>query len=50
MRLIINIPKRMYETVKDGTYCGTLYEELKNGIPLSESEDCVSRQAVMQAI
>ena len=50
MKLIIDIPDKMYETVQNGTYCGTLYENLKNGTPLSESEDCVSRQAVMQAI
>lgn len=47
MKLMIDIPDRIYETVQDGTYCGTLYEELKNGISLSESEDCVSRQAVL---
>ena len=34
MRLVIDIPDRMYDTVKDGTYCGSLYNELKNGIPL----------------
>lgn len=44
MRLMMDIPDKIYETVQNGTYCGTLYEELKNGIPLSESEDCVSRQ------
>lgn len=50
MKLIIEIPNEMYECVQNGTYCGTLYEELKNGTPLSESEDCVSRQAVLEAI
>lgn len=34
IKLIIEIPKPMYENVQNGTYCGTLYEELKNGIPL----------------
>jgi len=33
MRLLIEIPDEMYKTVQDGTYCGSLYEELKNGIP-----------------
>ena len=47
MKLMIDIPDKIYETVQNGTYCGTLYEELKNGTPLSESEDCVNRQAVL---
>lgn len=47
MKLMIDIPDKIYETVQNGTYCGTLYEELKNGTPLSESGDCVSRQAVL---
>ena len=34
MQIVIDIPKEMYETIKDGTYCGSLYEELKNGILL----------------
>lgn len=34
MRLMIDIPDKIYETVQNGTYCGTLYEELKNGTPL----------------
>ena len=36
VKLIIEIPKPMYENVQNGTYCGTLYEELKNGIPLDD--------------
>lgn len=36
VKLIIEIPKPMYESVKNGTYCGTLYKELKNGIPLDD--------------
>ena len=47
MKLIVDIPDKMYETVQDGTYCGTLYEELKTATPLEESEDYVSRQAVL---
>jgi len=38
MRLLIEIPEELYKTVQDGTYCGSLYEELKNGIPLDEKE------------
>ena len=47
MKLMIDIPDKIYETVQNGTYCGTLYEELKNGTPLSELEDCISRQAAI---
>ena len=36
VRLIIEIPKPMYENVQNGTYCGTLYKELKNGTPLDD--------------
>lgn len=32
MQIVINIPKEMYQKVLDGTYCGTLYEELKHGV------------------
>lgn len=34
IELVIKIPEKIYESVMDGTYCGTLYQELKNGIPL----------------
>ena len=34
MKIVIEIPEEIYQTVKDETYCGSLYEELKNGIPL----------------
>lgn len=34
MQIVIDIPEEMYQNVLDGTYCGTLYEELKNGTPL----------------
>ena len=36
VKLIIEIPKTMYDNVQSGTYCGTLYKELKNGIPLED--------------
>ena len=31
VELVIKIPEKIYESVMDGTYCGTLYQELKNG-------------------
>lgn len=34
MQIVIDIPEEMYQNVLNGTYCGTLYEELKNGTPL----------------
>lgn len=39
VKLIIEIPKPMYESVQNGTYCGTLYKELKNGIPLDNDSE-----------
>ncbi len=38
MKIVIDIPDQMYERVLDGTYCGTLYEELKNGTPLPKGQ------------
>lgn len=46
MKLVIDIPEEVYKCVMDGTWCGSLYEELKNGVPVEPCEDCVSRQAV----
>lgn len=34
MKIVIDIREEVYKCVMDGTYCGTLYEELKNGTPL----------------
>jgi hypothetical protein len=34
MQIVINIDEKIYASVMDGTYCGTLYQELKNGTPL----------------
>lgn len=34
VELVVKIPEKIYESVMDGTYCGTLYQELKNGILL----------------
>lgn len=45
VKLIVEIPKLMYESVQNGTYCGTLYEELKNGIPLDDDSDRAEVQA-----
>lgn len=36
VKLIIEIPKAMYDSVQNGTYCGNLYKELKNGTPLDD--------------
>ena len=36
MKIVIDIPEEMYQNVLNGTYCGQLYENLKNGIPLPE--------------
>lgn len=34
MRIVIDIPNELYNSVLNETYCGSLYEELKNGIVL----------------
>lgn len=36
MKIVIDIPEVMYQNVLNGTYCGSLYENLKNGTPLPE--------------
>ena len=36
MQIVIDISKEIYKSVMDGTYCGSLYEELKNGVPIPE--------------
>ena len=45
VKLIIEIPKAMYESVQNGTYCGTLYKELKNGIPLDDVKAEIEKKA-----
>ena len=50
MKIVIDIPEEVYKCVMDGTYCGTLYEELKNGVPVDTCGDCISRQAVVDRI
>lgn len=34
--ILIKIPDEIYQSVIDGTYCGSLYKEIKNGTPLPE--------------
>ena len=50
MKLIIDITDDQYKAVQDGMWCGSLYEELKNGIPVEQCEDCISREAVMHIL
>lgn len=52
MELIIKIPDEVYKTVQDGSYCGSLYEELKAAIPLpyEPSEDLISRSDALKAV
>ena len=45
VKLIIERPKPMYENVQDGTYCGTLYKELKNGMPLDSNSQLAEVEA-----
>jgi len=46
VKLIIEIPKAMYENVQNGTYCGTLYKELKNGTPLDDIKAEIEEKSV----
>jgi hypothetical protein len=50
MKLIIDIADDQYKAVQDGMWCGSLYEELKNGIPVEQCVDCIRRQDVEDAI
>ena len=44
MQIVIDIPEEMYQNVLNGTYCGTLYEELKKGTPLPKGHgDLIDR-------
>ena len=49
MKLIIEIPDKMYEEVKSGIWLenNIISNAIDKGTPLEESEDCVSRQAVL---
>lgn len=52
MELVIKIPDEVYKTVLDGSYCGSLYEELKAAIPLpyEPSEDLIRRSDALKAV
>lgn len=42
MKLIIEIPEEVYKCVQDGSYCGSLYEELKAARPYDKVIDEVT--------
>ena len=46
MKLIIDIADDQYKAVQDGMWCGSLYEELKNGIPVEQCGDCIRRSDI----
>ena len=50
MKIVIDIPDETYKCVMDGAYCGSLYEELKNGVPVEPETcgDCVSRKELLK--
>lgn len=52
MKLVIDIPEGVYKCVMDGTYCGTLYDELKNGVPVEPEKcgDCISRIDILKKL
>lgn len=44
MKIVIEIPDELYNSVLNETYCGSLYEELKNGIVLPKGHgDLIDR-------
>ena len=45
MKIVIDIPEEVYKCVMDGTYCGTLYDELKNGTPLPDGAEILTKEA-----
>ena len=48
IQIVIEISEEMYQTVKDETYCGSLYEELKNGTPLPKNHgDLIDRNELL---
>ena len=49
MKLVINIDEKIYESVMNGTYCGTLYQELKKGTPLPKGHgDLIDRKELLK--
>ena len=51
MKIVIDIPEEMYQSVLNGTYCGTLYEELKNGTPLPKGHgDLITKEQAIELV
>lgn len=50
MELLIKIPDEVYKTVLDGSYCGSLYEELRAARPYNPSGDLISREALRKEV
>lgn len=50
MKLIIDIPDEVYKAVQNGSYCGSLYEELQSAIPYEPKGDLISREALKKAL
>ena len=48
VKLIIEIPKVMYECIQNKTYCGSLYEYLGKGIPLDDVKAEIEHMACRQ--
>ena len=51
VELVIKIPEKIYESVMDGTYCGTLYQELKNGTLLPKGHgDLITKEQAIELV
>ena len=52
MKLVIDISEEVYKKAKEthDVMCDSVWLGIKNGTPLSESEDCISRQAAIDAV
>lgn len=48
MKLIIEIPEESWESIKQGTWCGSEY--VAKGVPLEPCDDAISRQATIAEI
>lgn len=44
MKIVIDIPKEMFQTVKDGNWCGNhiIGEAIRNGIPLPKGHSFIA--------
>lgn len=49
-KLIIEIADEVYKTVQDGSYCGSLYEELKAAKLYNPTGEAISREAINSEI